>query len=236
MREKARILIVDDEKRIVNTVRKYLENDGYEALVAYDGAAALETWKREQPDLVVLDILMPKLDGLGFCREVRKKSTTPIIVLSAKSSEFDKLQGLDLGADDYVTKPFSPRELVSRVHAVLRRVDAQQATDERPIVEGPLVIDKVKHKVELLDVVVPLTATEFGILQFLASQPGCVFSRERLLEAVERDSGDTYDGTIYSHIKNVRKKLARITDDWSFIETVHGAGYRFNAKEEAQHG
>ncbi len=235
MREKARILIVDDEKRIVNTIRKYLENDGYETLVAYDGTAALETWKREQPDLVVLDILMPKMDGLGFCREVRKESTTPIIVLSAKSSEFDKLRGLDLGADDYVTKPFSPRELVSRVHAVLRRVDAPQTADERPIVEGPLIIDKDKHKVELLEVVVPLTATEFGILRFLASQPGCVFSRERLLEAVERDSGETYDGTIYSHIKNLRKKLAQIANEWSFIETVHGAGYRFNAKEKDKH-
>ena len=223
MREKARILIVDDEKRIVNTIRKYLENDGYETLVAYDGTAALETWKREQPDLVVLDILMPKMDGLGFCREVRKESTTPIIVLSAKSSEFDKLRGLDLGADDYVTKPFSPRELVSRVHAVLRRVDAPQTADERPIVEGPLIIDKDKHKVELLEVVVPLTATEFGILRFLASQPGCVFSRE------------TYDVTIYSHIKNLRKKLAQIANEWSFIETVHGAGYRFNAKEKDKH-
>jgi DNA-binding response OmpR family regulator len=229
---KAKILIVDDEERIVNTVRAYLENEGYLTLPAYDGEMALEIWRREGPDLVVLDIMMPRLDGLGFCREVRKTSATPIIVLSARSAEEEKLAGLDLGADDYLTKPFSPRELVARIRALLRRFDAPAETQERPVVEGPLVIDRDRHRASVENREVMLTATEFAILACMATYPERVYSKEQLLVEVQGDYSETYDSAIYSHVKNLRRKLADAAEEWSFIETVHGAGYRFNARKK----
>lgn len=230
--DKAKILIVDDEERIVNTVRTYLENEGYSTLQAYDGEAALEIWRMEAPDLVVLDIMMPKLDGLGFCREVRKRSSTPIIVLSARSEEGDKLEGLDLGADDYMTKPFSPRELVARIRALLRRLDTEPEVREKKITEGPLTIDRDRHQVRVLEQEVDLTATEFDILLCMAMNPGHVFSREELQYEVQGDYAEGYDSVVYSHVKNIRKKLAEVTTEWSFVETVHGAGYKFNATQE----
>jgi DNA-binding response OmpR family regulator len=234
MPAKAKILIVDDEARIVKTVQAYLENEGYETLAAYDGEAALEIWRRESPDLVVLDIMMPKLDGLGFCREVRKTSATPIIILSARSAEEDKLAGLDLGADDYITKPFSPRELVARIRALQRRLGAAGEARERPIAEGPMNIDRGRRRVTVEEQEVVLTATEFDILALMASHPEQVYSKEQLLLEVQGDSSEAYDSAIYSHIKNLRRKLAGTAVGWSFIETVHGAGYRFNAGKKTQ--
>ena len=230
---KAKILIVDDEERIVRTVQAYLENDGYETILAYDGETALEIWRREAPDLVVLDIMMPRLDGLGFCREVRKTSALPIIVLSARSAEEDKLEGLDLGADDYVTKPFSPRELVARIRAVLRRFESEPESEGKQIREGPLVIDIETRQVRLLEQNVNLTMTEFDIFAYLASNPGRVSDRIQLQQAVHGGLPAGYDSVVYSHIKNIRKKLDEVTTEWSFIETVHGAGYRFNAAKKA---
>jgi DNA-binding response OmpR family regulator len=226
---KARVLIVDDETRIVNTVKAYLENEGYETLLAYDGEMALDIWRSHQPDIVVLDIMMPRLDGLGFCREVRKRSPVPIIVLSARSAEDDKLESLGLGADDYMTKPFSPRELVARIRAVLRRFEPEESDTGGEITQGPLVIDIRRHRVTLLDCEVSLTATEFDFLAHMATDPGRVFSKDRLQFEVQGDCAEGYDSVVYSHIKNIRKKLSDVSSDWSFIETVHGAGYRFNA-------
>ncbi len=230
---KAKVLIVDDEERIVNTVRTYLENEGYATLQAYDGEMALEIWRREAPDLIVLDIMMPKLDGLGFCREVRKSSSVPIVVLSARSAEEDKLEGLDFGADDYITKPFSPRELVARIRALLRRFEAEPEGRKQQIKEGSLLIDIDRRLVKLWDQEVMLTATEFDILVCMASYPGRVFSREQLQYEVQGDYAEGYDSVVYSHVKNIRKKFADVTTEWSFIETVHGAGYRFNATKKA---
>lgn len=222
----ARILVVDDEKKLVNLIKAYLEKEGYQVATAFDGRAALEAWKREAPDLIVLDILLPHMDGYDFCREIRQKADTPIIMLSAKSEETDKLIGLELGADDYMTKPFSLRELTARIKAILRR-DARRSESEETIVRGSLTIWPAMHRVELADSKVELTATEFKLLEVMARNPGQVFSRQRLMELGQGDMFEAYERTVDAHIKNIRKKLRGKEDGWDFIETVHGVGYRF---------
>ncbi len=230
MREE-KVMIVDDEKDIVDFVRAYLEKEGYPTIEAYDGKSALRLWREHRPDLIVLDVLMPKLDGLGFCREVRKESEVPIIILSARSEEEDRLSGLDLGADDYMVKPFSPRELVARIRAVLRRRKIV-AEEENVITEGPMTIDRVSHEVRIGDEGVPLTAMEMNVLAAMASSPGRVFSREEILEHALGEEHEGYDRSIDTHIKNIRRKIREETDEWSFIETVYGVGYRFKAKKK----
>jgi DNA-binding response OmpR family regulator len=229
---KEKILIVDDEQRIVELVRAYLEKEGYTTIEASDGEVALGLWRKEKPDLVVLDILMPQLDGLEFCREVRKESNTPIIILSARSQEEDRLVGLELGADDYVVKPFSPRELVARVRAVLRRQNQEEGGEEPPIVEGPLIINGEKRLVEMDGEEIQITATEFDILKTLASYPGRVYSRGQLIGSAQGEYHESNDRTVDAHIKNIRKKLGEKAVGWSFIETVYGVGYRFQAKKK----
>lgn len=229
---KEKILIVDDEQRIVELVKAYLEKEGYATIEAPDGEVALELWRKEKPDLVVLDILMPQVDGLEFCREVRKESNTPIIILSARTQEEDRLIGLELGADDYVVKPFSPRELVARVRAVLRRQNLEKGGEESPIIEGPLVVNRKKHLVEVDGAEISLTATEFGILEALASHPGQVYSRGQLINSAQGAYHESYDRTVDAHIKNIRKKLGEKAVGWSFIETVYGVGYRFQTKKK----
>ncbi len=230
--EAGKILIVDDEKKIVRLVRAYLEKEGYDTVEANDGETALRLWQEEVPDLVVLDLLLPGMDGLEFCRRVRQKSNTPIIMLSAKSEEIDKLVGLGLVADDYVAKPFSPRELVARIRAVLRRWKVEEEAEERPIVEGPLIICREKHRVEVGGVEVSLTATEFDMLVSLASHPGQVFSRGQVIKLIQGEFFEGYERMVDSHVKNIRKKLGEKADDWNFIETVYGVGYRFQAKKK----
>jgi DNA-binding response OmpR family regulator len=230
MREE-KIMIVDDEKDIVDFVKAYLEKEGYPTIEAYDGEAAIDLWHEHKPNLIVLDILMPNLDGLAFCRRVREESRVPIIILSAKSEESDKLLGLELGADDYMIKPFSPRELVARIRAVLRR---HAACSERMdiIIEGPVSIDSGSHRVELEGHEVPLTPMELRILTAFAAHPGQVLSREELIGVTQGDYYEGYDRNIDTHIKNIRKKMENIATDWSFIETVYGVGYRFQAKKK----
>jgi len=230
MREK--ILIVDDEKKMVKILKTALDNEGYVTVEAYDGEAALERWRQERPDLVVLDVLMPRMDGFEFCRRVRETSDTPIIILSAKTEELDKLEGLGLGADDYMTKPFSPRELVARIRALLRRFETRRDTAEQRIAIGPLVIDIEKHLVEIDGLEVSITPTEFGLLLALASHPERVFSRRELIESAQGEFFDGYERTVDAHIGNMRKKLASDAGDWSFIETVYGVGYRFTAEKK----
>ena len=230
MREK--ILIVDDEKKMVKILKTALDDEGYVTVEAYDGEAALERWRQERPDLVVLDVLMPRMDGFEFCRRVRETSDTPIIILSAKTDELDKLEGLGLGADDYMTKPFSPRELVARIRALLRRFETRRDTAEQRIAIGPLVIDIEKHLVEIDGLEVSITPTEFGLLLALAAHPERVFSRRELIESAQGEFFDGYERTVDAHIGNMRKKLASNAGDWSFIETVYGVGYRFKAEKK----
>jgi two-component system alkaline phosphatase synthesis response regulator PhoP len=231
MREK--ILIVDDEKKMVKLLKTALDKEGYVTVEACDGEEALELWQQESPDLVVLDVMMPRMDGFEFCRRVRETSDTPIIILSARTEEPDRLEGLELGADDYMTKPFSPRELIARIRALLRRFESRQDTAaEQRIARGPLVIDVEKHAVQIDGRAITLTPTEFSLLLALASHPERVFSRRELIESAQGEFFDGYDRTVDAHIRNMRKKLASSALDWSFIETVYGVGYRFKDEKE----
>jgi DNA-binding response OmpR family regulator len=230
MREE-KIMIVDDEKDIVDFVVAYLAKEGYPTIEAYDGETALRLWKEHKPDLIVLDILMPGLDGLSFCREVRKDSGVPIIILSAMSEEDDRIGGLDIGADDYMIKPFSPRELVARIRAVLRR-HKEVLENTGLLIAGPMVMDSRSHVVRINDEEVTLTPMELSVLAALAMHPGQVLSREKLITLTQGEEYDGYDRNIDTHIKNIRSKIARQAEDWSFIETVYGVGYRFQAKRK----
>ncbi|MHB8781543.1 MAG: response regulator transcription factor [Candidatus Geothermincolia bacterium] len=222
----AKILVVDDEKKLVALIRTYLEKEGYRVITTYDGQAALELWKSEAPDLIVLDILLPQLDGYDFCRRVRERAATPIIMLSAKSEEADKLVGLELGADDYMTKPFSLRELTARIKAVLRRGNGIEQGAE-PMQRGVLLIRPAEHVVEVDGVTVSLTATEFRMLELMARRNGQVFNRQQLLEYASGEAFEAYERSVDVHIKNIRRKLREQTGEWEFIHTVHGVGYRF---------
>lgn len=221
-----KILVVDDERRIVSLVRAYLERDGYEVLEAYDGRTAVETCRREAPDLVVLDIMLPELDGREACRQIRRFSDVPIIMLTARDDDADKLVGLELGADDYVTKPFSPRVLAARVRAVLRRSRGGRAPSGT-IAVGELLIDEEAFTATCHGEALPLTPTEFRILAALAREHGRVLSRAQLLDKALGESFEGYDRTIDAHVKNLRRKLAAAGQDEDCrIVTVHGVGYR----------
>ena len=220
------VLVVDDEKRIAHVVRDYLENAGFRVVLAYDGKTAMAQFRHEQPDLIVLDLNLPEMDGLDVARAVRRERNTPIIMLTARVEEMDRILGLELGADDYVSKPFSPRELVARVRAVLRRGGGSEPA--APLIRvGELVIDAgkrlVTHKGESVD----LTTTEFDLLAVLAGTPGRVFSRMELLDRVQGEAFEGYERTIDVHVKNLRKKIEPDPRHPTYIQTVYGAGYRF---------
>jgi DNA-binding response OmpR family regulator len=225
------ILVVDDEPQIVRLVRAYLEEAGFHVVTASDGQEALYVARHEKPDLVVLDVLMPRMDGLEFTRRIRRERNVPIIMLTARAEETDRIVGLELGADDYVTKPFSPREIVARVRAVLRRVQPQ--TELTPILRaGPLTLDRTTHTVTLAEQPVDLTPTEFGILEVLMTTPGRVFSRSELLEAVQGIAFEAYERTVDVHVKNLRHKLEPDPAHPRYILTVRGIGYRLNLELE----
>ncbi len=226
-----KILIVDDEPHIVSFVRAYLEKEGYPTLEANDGETALAVWREHRPDLIILDVLMPRLDGLEFCRQVRRESSVPIIILSARADEDDRVTGLELGADDYVVKPFSPRELVARVRSLLRRRRESEGEVE-VIVAGPLTIDVRSRRATLHGEEVALTPMELAVLTALASRPRVVLTREELIRITQGDYYEGYDRNVDTHIKNIRRKLESRESGWSFIETVHRVGYRFRAKEK----
>jgi DNA-binding response OmpR family regulator len=221
------ILVVDDEPEIVRLLRSYLEKDGYRVVTAYNGEEALYAARHEKPDLVVLDILMPKMDGLAFTRQIRREQDVPIIMLTARAEETDRIVGLEMGADDYVTKPFSPREVVARVRAVLRR--AQPKPQAPPILRaGPIVLDHSEHTVTVAGESVELTPTEFGILETLMRDPGRVFSRTEILEAVHGVAFEAYERTVDAHVKNLRQKIESDPATPQYVLTVRGAGYRLN--------
>ncbi len=221
-----KVLLIEDEAQIVRLVRAYLEQAGFQVSVARDGEEGLRRARQEQPDLVILDLMLPKMDGFDVCRAIRKISNVPLIMLTARAEEADKLIGLELGADDYITKPFSPREVVARVRAVLRRTHAAAAEPTEPVRVGGLEIDPVAHVARVDGVLVELTPTEFELLLTLARHPGRVYTRAQLLEAVLGDAYEGYERTIDAHIKNLRRKIESDSRQPRYIQTVYGVGYK----------
>lgn len=221
------ILVVDDEPKIVRTVRAYLEDAGFRVVSASDGQTALTTFRHEKPTLVILDLGLPGIGGLDVARTLRRDSDVPIIMLTARVDETDKLIGLELGADDYVTKPFSPRELVARVRAVLRRVQGERTDAPPPIHAGEVEINLERRQVTVSGELVELTPTEFDLLTVLARHPGRVFSRLELLDRVQGHTFEGYERTIDAHVKNLRQKLEPDPKDPRYILTVYGVGYKF---------
>ena len=219
------ILVVDDEPRIVELARDYLEHAGFRVLTASDGQAALDSARRDRPDLVVLDLGLPGLDGLDVTRELRRDGSMPIVMVTARDDEVDKLLGLELGADDYLTKPFSPRELVARVKAVLRRTDRPvEAADLIRV--GDLQLDVPRMRTGVAGRSIDLTPTEFTLLATLARQPGRIFTRSQLLDALHGVAFESYERAIDSHIKNLRRKVEPDPRQPRYVLTVYGVGYR----------
>jgi len=220
------VLVVDDEPKIVKQARDYLEKGGFRVVEAADGKTALARARHERPDLIVLDLNLPGMDGLDVCRALRRKSDVPIIMLTARVEETDRLIGLELGADDYITKPFSPRELVARVRAVLRRV---RGGVRQPglIRSGEMEIDLHGHSVTLAEETIHLTRTEFNLLATLAQHPGQTFTRAQLLDRLHGVAWDGFDRSVDAHIKNLRRKLEPDPVEPRYVLTVYGIGYKF---------
>ncbi len=226
----ATILVVDDEPKVCDLVRVYLERSGYGVRCSHNGALALQEIERHKPDLVLLDLNLPGMDGLEVCKMLRKTSDVPVIMLTARDEEADRIVGLELGADDYVTKPFSPREVVARVKAVLRRRDPIQGN--RPVVLGELSVDPSRHSVIYRRKPLHLTSREFAIIEFLARNPGRVYSRAQLLDHVFGIDFEGYDRTIDAHIKNMRQKMLELSPDSPTpLTTVRGVGYKLETDE-----
>jgi two-component system alkaline phosphatase synthesis response regulator PhoP len=216
-----KILVIDDEPKIVEICSDYLHAAGYDIITAGDGLQGLAMARSQKPDLIVLDLMLPGMDGLDLCRTLQHESSVPIIMLTARIEETDKLIGLALGADDYITKPFSPRELVARVRTVLKRASGDPSSEV--IRAGDLTLDRSRYEVALPDRTVVLTMTEFELLATMMSQPGRIFTRAQLLNAVRGVSFESYERAIDSHIRNLRRKL----EPGDYIVTVHGIGYKF---------
>jgi DNA-binding response OmpR family regulator len=224
---KPSILVVDDDRKTVDLIRLYLEKDGYRVLVAYDGRSAIDIARNRRPGLIILDLMLPKVDGLDVCRELRAETNVPIIMLTAKTTEDDKLAGLDLGADDYVTKPFSPRELVARVRAVLRRGMVEKMSGPEQILYGDLKVDFVRHEARVDGSPVHLTPKEFTLLEIMIKQPGRVFSRLELLELAFGFDYQGFERTVDVHVMNLRKKIESDPAEPRYVQTVYGVGYKF---------
>jgi two-component system, OmpR family, alkaline phosphatase synthesis response regulator PhoP len=226
-----KILVVDDEPKITQLVRDYLERAGFEVFVAYDGKTGLSLAKTEKPDMIILDLGLPQMDGLDFTREYRKSSNAPIIMLTARSEESDKLIGLEIGADDYITKPFSPKELVARVRVVFRRmaVSMDSSTDIIQVADLTLDVPRLRVTIAGRDSE-ELTPTEFELLAALARQPGRVFTRSHLLDAIHGVAFESYERAIDAHIKNIRRKIEVKPGEPKYILTVYGVGYKFADK------
>lgn len=225
----ARILIAEDERDLSNLVRRHLEDEGHQVIQAFDGPTAAQSAAREHPDLVILDWMLPRLDGLEVCRRIRRESIVPILMLTARSEEIDRVLGLEVGADDYLTKPFSIRELLARVRALLRRIeldrDGQAAEAAPPVLDlGPLRVDLAEHVASVDGSSLDLTPKEFDLLALLARNPGRAFARDYLIEKVWGYDAGGFDRTVDTHVLRLRKKLGAVGER---IETVWGIGYRF---------
>lgn len=235
-----KILVVDDEPKLLNMVSDYLKSEGYKVVQAHLGKAALDEAlsPRADIDLIVLDLMLPDMSGLDVCRAIRNKSNVPIIMLTAKAEEVDKLIGLEMGADDYITKPFSLRELGARIRAVLRRTEGSGArqTPSETVTVGDLVVDNAKHQVYVAGQPVSLTPTEFKILSILASYPGRVYSRLQLVDAVLGESYEGYERSIDTHVSNIRRKIEKDPGEPKYIKTVYGVGYKLEDPEASETG
>ena len=227
-----KIFVVDDEPQILKVLKAFLENAGYQVIISMDGRTALSIFREEKPDFVILDLNLPGMDGLEVCRAIRKDSTVPILMLTARSEEADKLIGLELGADDYIVKPFSPREIVARIRTIFRRTNVDPIKSEIVHV-GNLNIDLEKHTVRLADRYIDLTPTEFEILLTLARQPQRVFSRMQIMENAQGVVFEGYDRTIDAHIKNIRIKMEPDPRKPIYIQTVFGMGYKLEMGDHA---
>jgi DNA-binding response OmpR family regulator len=221
-----KILVVEDEKKLVTILKAYLEQAGFAVVTANDGQQALTLFRHEKPALVLLDLNLPVLDGLDVCRALRKESAVPIIMVTARVEETDRLIGLELGADDYISKPFSPREVVARVRAVLRRSEGEPTRAEM-LSADELTLDLTKHSARLKERELDLTPTEFDLLAVLMQNPGRAFTRLQLLDRVQGEAFDGYERTIDAHIKNLRQKIERDPKNPRYILTVFGVGYKF---------
>ncbi|HEX7556833.1 MAG TPA: response regulator transcription factor [Leptolinea sp.] len=222
---KKKVLIIEDEIQIVEICRDFLQADGFQVISAADGPSGLESARNSQPSIILLDLMLPGLDGLEICRQIRNESLTPIIILTARHTESDKLEGLETGADDYITKPFSPRELVARIHTVLRRVEVE--VQQNKTRHQTLRLDRDHYRAFLPWGEVDLTPTEFDILATLCSQPGQIFSRGQLLSAARGVTFESYERAIDSHIRNLRRKIDHNEEEPHHIITVHGFGYKY---------
>jgi len=218
------VLVIEDDAKIARLLLDYLRNEGYEASSEADGRVGLRQVEQSSPDLVILDLMLPGLDGIGVCKAVRRFSDVPVLMLTARVDEVDRLLGLDTGADDYVCKPFSPREVMARVRALLRRAEGRVSTSS-----VPWSVDDDAQRISWSGNLLPLTPLEFRLLKRLVSYPGRVYSREQLLDGVHADLSDSSDRAIDSHIKNLRRKIQAIDPDCECIASVYGVGYRFDA-------
>jgi len=221
---KQHILIVEDEEKIADLIRKYLKLEGYDSTIAHTGSDALSKFHSVSPDLVVLDIMLPDMDGLDICKNLRAFSNVPIIMLTARVDEVDRLMGFEVGADDYVCKPFIPRELVARIRAILNRIVGNSG--QKILTVRALALDTSQHKVTVDSIEIKLTQNEFSLLKIMMSTPNRVYSRQELLTATQGQSIDIYERTIDTHIKNLRKKLNKAVPSSNFIESIYGIGYK----------
>ena len=223
------VLVVDDDSNVLELARLYLERDGHRVVSAGDGSAGLALARVEQPDLIVLDVMLPRVNGLDVCRTLRQESSVPIILLTARVEEEDRLTGLDLGADDYVTKPFSPRELAARVRAVLRRTtNADGSEKDDTLSHGPVDVDQKARRASVTGREVRLTPTEFNLLSLFMRQPERTFTRDEIIDRVLGDEFDGFDRTVDAHVSSLRRKLSASSGGEKLIETVYGSGYRLH--------
>ena len=224
------ILVVEDEEKISRLLCDYLEKADYRTSVQANGDRVISRIKKDMPDLILLDVMLPGMDGMELCREIRKFSHVPIIMITARVEEIDRLLGLELGADDYICKPFSPREVVARVKVIFRRLHAEHPT--ATLVSGSISLDDDTHQVMIDKQVLNLTPNEFGLLKIMMAQPNRVFSRSELINRVQGYDFEGYDRTIDTHIKNLRKKIGERLPDQEIITTVYGVGYKFKAPSD----
>lgn len=232
MLEEKRVLIVDDENKIVEVIKSYLEKEGAVVFEAYDGNQALEIFERINPDLIVLDLMLPDMTGEEICNIVRKKSRVPIIMLTAKIDEKSIISGLHIGADDYITKPFSPRELIARIYAIFRRLNEEVVplSNEISFNDNDLVIDMLKKEIRKNGENIALTSRQYKILMTLLKYPNKTFTREELISTALGDDYDGYDRNVDTHVKNIRQKIETNPKEPQYIITVHGTGYRFGGE------
>jgi two-component system response regulator BaeR len=226
------ILVVEDEEKITRLLCDYLQAAGFRTSTQADGDRVIVQVKKDLPDLILLDIMLPGMDGMELCREIRKFSNVPIIMITARVEEIDRLLGLELGADDYICKPFSPREVVARAKAVFRRVHAEPQAQAHNLVVGSISLDDKTHQVTVGKQVLNLTPNEFGLLKIMMTRPNRVFSRSELINRVQGYDFEGYDRTIDTHIKNLRKKIAQKLPGQEIISTVYGIGYKFSAEPD----